>query len=706
MPEEVSQSVALVIVAETEYEHWEPLTQVPKAARDLAEALRGRGYNLQLPQLLEKGGTRTEVVDTLHRGLQGLSAKDRLLLYWTGHGSGNGTHYLVTKESPRYGISFANAIPARDLADLIAQSKVEKALVILDTCYSSRGAQSIAQEVYEILNGKTDLPGQSRFAAVIPSAVLKAQEGVLCRILLKVLTESSPLQRTWTDHDELISVSALKAALLKALRAELGESWQAARPFDIGWDDVFLPNPLYRPNQPATVVETRRRLLQVPEALVLAARGIEVGEGGWYFTGRTRLLTDLATWLREGSGLVVLTGHPGSGKSAVLGRVVTLSDRTVRKEAAKAMALERVPPSTIPGPGAVGAAVHVKGMSLQQCARELADQLAVEVPREITFDPHAFVEGVRELNEPPTMVVDALDESIDPRGIGTMLKALVERAGAKVLVGCRYCPDGRPLLEGEDRCVRLRALFGQQARILDLESDADTNADIADFVDARLRDSRHRENSDGIARVAWAISNKAKGVFLYARMVARTLQDAERLDGPLPDGSLAAFEADLKARFGEKRDLVDHFLAALAWGEGGGLSRAVWSTMATAVSNEAASFTDEDAAWVLDHAGFHILEAGESAQTVYRLAHQSFAEHYRSRVGDPRSVQGAIAVALAASSAGVRWLAADPYVLRHLADHAAAGGVLERFVKDPGYLSAADPARLTPGFGEPRPQGS
>jgi WD40 repeat protein len=35
-------------------------------------------------------------------------------------------------------------------------------------------------------------------------------------------------------------------------------------------------------------------------------------------------------------------------------------------------------------------------------------------------------------------------------------------------------------------------------------------------------------------------------------------------------------------------------------------------------------------------------------------------------------------------------------VLRHLVDHAAVGGVFGRFVTDPGYLAAADPARLLP----------
>jgi hypothetical protein len=709
MPDVSSRRVTLVIVAQAEYEHWdpltrkgwEPLTQIAQAAKDLADALRGKGYDLQLPHLL-KGGTRTEVVEALNGCLSGLSDKGRLLLYWTGHGTGNGTHYLVTKESPRYEMSIANALPARDLANLIAQSHAEKILVVLDTCYSSTGAQSMAQEIHEILNEKTDRPGQSRFAAVIPSAVLKAQEGVLCRVLLKVLTERDLPQRRWTDRDDFIPVSALKVALLKALQAELGEGWQPARPFDIGWDDIFLPNPLYNPNQPAMLVETPRRLLEIPEALALAARGIEVGEGGWYFTGRTRLLSELATWLREGTGLLVVTGPPGSGKSAVLGRMVTLSGPALR-EAKKAGAIDEVSRPTVPEPGVVNAAVHVKGMSLYQCAQELGGKIGVELPRGASFDPHAFIERVRGLAVSSTVVVDALDESTDPKGIGAFLKALTEKAGVRVLVGSRYRPDGRPLRQDEDRRGQLLALFGQETRILDLRDEADSKGDIAAYVDARLRASRHRDDRE-IAKVAWAVADEADGVFLYARMVARTLNDAERLDGPLPDGTLGAFEADLKTRFGKRIELVDHLLAALAWGEGEGLSRAVWLTVATAVSAESGSFTDEDVTWVLDHAGFHILESGESGQTVYRLAHQLLADHYLARAEHRTSVQRGIADALSQGFSGRKWLNADRYVLRHLGDHAAAGGVLGRFVIDSGYLAAADPSRLLAALGSLGPE--
>jgi hypothetical protein len=212
----------------------------------------------------------------------------------------------------------------------------------------------------------------------------------------------------------------------------------------------------------------------------------------------------------------------------------------------------------------------------------------------------------------------------------------------RVLVGCRRSPDGRTVPVGEERHARLRALFGESVTILDLEDEVDTREDIASYVTLRLQDSPHRDNPKAIDQVARAVAEKADGVFLYARVVARTLQDAERLDGPLPGSALEAFASDIEARFGDRKGLVDELLSALAWGEGAGLSRRVWAAVATALSPTGAAYEDRDVAWVLDHAGWHILEAGEAGQTVYRLAHQAFADDYRARVANVSVAQRAI----------------------------------------------------------------
>jgi hypothetical protein len=642
--ESLAPRVALVIVAQSEYQHWERLEQLPAAVAELREALDGTPYELHLPEFVGGGETR-EIEVALNAWLKGLSDKDKLVLYWIGHGTGNGGHYLVTRESPKHDLTGADALRADLLGEMVAKSNAEKVVVILDTCYSSLGAQEIAEVVLRILNSQPTLPNQERCVAVIPSvsALAKAQEGVCCRALRRLLTDPDPERRPWGDQDEYIGVVDFSDALVAILRKEFGPAWQLPNPVFTGVGLRFLPNPRFRGPQPVIDVETRRRLLQIPEALVFAAQGIEVGEAGWYFTGRVRILQELVGWLESSSGgLLVLTGPAGSGKSAVIGRLVTLSDSRFRAGAKAAGAFRDAPEGTIPPEGVVDSAVHVKGKTTAEFGRSVAEELELELLNGGPFDRRALIEAVGALHERLTLVVDALDEAAEPHEIGTLLRDVAEEAGARVFVGCRRSPDGRTVPAGEERHARLRALFGERVGILDLEDEVDTGEDIASYVALRLRDSHHRDNPKGIDQAATAVAEKADGLFLYARVVARTLQDAERLDGPLPASALEAFVSDLEARFGDRKGFVDELLSALAWGEGAGLSRRAWPAVATALSTTGAAYDDRDVAWVLDHAGWHILEAGEAGQTVYRLAHQAFADHYRARVANVSVAQRAI----------------------------------------------------------------
>src|SRR5262249_9954330 len=147
------------------------------------------------------------------------------------------------------------------------------------------------------------------------------------------------------------------------------------------------------------------------------------------------------------------------------------------------------------------------------------------------------------------------------------------------------------------------------------------------------------DNPDMIAAAADRVAARANGIFLYARIVSRTLQDQERLDGDLPATALQAVEQDLNIRFKGNERRVDDLLGALAWGEGKGLTRRVWPLVANALVSRERPYDDDDIGWVLGHAGWHIIEAGEDGQTVYRLAHQALADHYHRKVDD-KAAQG------------------------------------------------------------------
>jgi hypothetical protein len=95
--------------------------------------------------------------------------------------------------------------------------------------------------------------------------------------------------------------------------------------------------------------EAGHRAAQVRDHFGPAASGILPWQvrGGSYFTGRVRVLSELAGWLGQpdsGDGRArVVTGGPGSGKSAVLGRLVCLADLRMRGEL-----VPWAPPPTVP----------------------------------------------------------------------------------------------------------------------------------------------------------------------------------------------------------------------------------------------------------------------------------------------------------------------------------------------------------------------
>jgi WD40 repeat protein len=699
-----------LIVAQPSYAQWEPLPRAAEAAQELADGLRKHRYAVGHADLLggsDKQGAEQALVDWL----ENVSEDARLVLFWTGHGSSDGGHYLVCRNSPRTGLTAFNAIDAGNLGPALANCKAEKILVILDTCYSGHGAAEIASAFSRILATRVPMPGRERAIAVIASAhpLEKASEGIFCSAFRSVLFEPN-VRRLWSDEDEYIHSEFLARAVGKLLPGDVSRPEYKAD--GIGQD--FIINPRYRPGLVAEVVEERaRRLAQSggAEHFNLAARGIEVGESGWFFAGRRTLLRALVAWLASAQrGARIVTGPPGSGKSAVMGRLATLSDPECRRAAVTAGVVPAVDDGTVPSEGIIDVAIHAKGKTLDDCARAVAMALELPSGKQIAVDVEALASAVGKLDRRVTILIDGLDEAASGQGqiiAARLISPLGRQAQVRVLVGSRRSVDGAVVPAGEERHGRLRTTFGVDAIIDDLEDEQETHKDIAEYVRLRLAASaKHHNNPAGIAATAERVADRADGVFLYGRIVSRTLQELDRLDGALPATALEAFAHDLQARFGADEQRVDDLLAALAWGEGKGLTRRVWPSIANALARGGRFYNDDDVQWVLDHAGWHVIEAGEDGQAVYRLGHQALADHYRGRY-ELKEAQGRIVGALTRGIAGAAWLDVDRYLWRHLADHAAQAGRLEALVGDAGYLAVADPARLVmvlPGIRDERGQ--
>src|SRR5262249_46357760 len=309
------------------------------------------------------------------------------------------------------------------------------------------------------------------------------------------------------------------------------------------------------------------------------------------------------------------------------------------------------------------------------------------------------------------IVVDALDEAGsgtatdtggrgEPRRIAReLLRPLSEIRGVHLLVGSRreFVRSLGPAMQPVDL---------DEAELL---GDSDITRYVVKMLTAPDQPDlstpyRGRAGLAGI--VAGAVAERAAGVFLVARMTARSLRFAANpVDTTAPDwadqlpSEIGEAFDDYLARFGpDDEPRVRRLLAPLAFAEGQGLPRGLWPTLASSISER--ECTDDDVDWLLRVADAYIAEVVEHNRSVYRLYHHTLAEHLRR---DPRrpaaEVQQRIVTALVGVVPGSRsgapnWFEAHPYVRANLATHAAAADRIDDLARDPGFLLAADQVAL------------
>ena len=724
-----------IVIGIEEYDDaraWKTLRGVREAAARVAAAIGVEPLDLPL------GGLKDEAPRALKAAINAIPERATLFVHWIGHGVTSGDqHYLVCRDSPGPGrLDSYEAIPSGELGRMLATSRAERVVVVLDTCFSGEGAGNLAQRYRDSLARELEREGWERVACVIAAShpLDKAVAGRFSQGVVEVL-EYPDRHLRWTKADAYIDPERLAVAV----RDVLGEENKAVYPRfskeGIGQD--IIPNPLFRPAPGNTDLETHRRLEGVfgeRAHFNLAARGIETGEAGYFFTGRHRCQQEILDWLSSPPRrLMIVTGPPGSGKSALIGRIVTLSVPGVREELRSEGALGEGEP--VPTDNAVDVAIHAKGKSVFQVASGLGHALGLD--REVVDQPGIvdMLEKFEAIGERRTIVIDALDEAVSgqaQRIANEIIRPLSVMSGVRVLVGTRRSLDGALIPGGEERHGRLIKAFGGGADFLDLEDEPDTEADIAAFVAKRLRSATKRGADAWIADAAARVAAAAAGSFLYARLVARSLEATP--DAPLdslPADASAAFVEDIRGRFPEDIARVTDMLRALAFGLGLGLSRAVWPSIASALSDSERVYTQDDVVWMLRNVGSYLVETTVETdgigQAVYRLIHQALAD-YLQRESDLSS-QTKIVDALTRGLEGEAWLAADPYLRRHLVQHAvladrlglgqvaqhviqvpwdkmsreerrgageemARFSELERMIATPGVLAIADPATV------------
>jgi WD40 repeat protein len=425
---------------------------------------------------------------------------------------------------------------------------------------------------------------------------------------------------------------------------------------------------------------------------------INGARGGDLFRGRRKALQAISSWLCAADPpgqVLVITGQPGAGKSAVLARVV--------------LELETAEP-------APGLAFHAHGATIGHFLTAVADLTGAEPPGNVD----QLVDALAGLSarQPVRIAVDALDEALsdaDGRQITEALSELSVLPGMRVAVATRTRTAGNPYLPG--RLLSGLGVIGPDSpNLIDLDSSRYFDPDgLRQYAAALLsQEGMDRTGPPGLAwngydddaavrdRLAVAIAGRAQQNFLVAALAAVDLSlQPEVLDpagatfdpSQIPSGVGQVLIRHLEKLPEQDRKTERTLLTALAYGRGAGLEDQRWLAFARALGQRNPTAADLDSLR-RSPAADYLLQARtpqDGAQSVTRLFHQALADELL--VDREQAAEESLLFDIMAEEGGQSgW--ASGYARDHAAEHASAAGRLDQLLGDMQYLLAADPDRL------------
>lgn len=683
--------------------------------------------------------TTRELKKIFQEAAQSAAGDDNVIIYYTGHGETlHNQHHLITTDfipgqEDTVGITVAD-VPKMLIKHSPAEASDPDApyppqpaiLLILDCCYAGTGGKEIrAQEVLA-----NNFPNPRLYVWATTGATHEAISGVFANNLKDIFETIAAGTR-----DDLPFYDVLN---LMHDKLEGGKQATAALFPPASQPDVppFFPNPGYLPGAAGRTVAEQRDIRAAREsshtASVTATTGV-----GYYLTGRKGrhdAAANLARWITNPAAgdLAVLTGSPGTGKSALLALPVLLGDPTSRQHVlggtpAGSLAhqiADLLPDTTTPAATAVRS-IRARDLNTDQIAGRIADCLGRPATPGATFQ-----ELLESLNTEPTdphspvIILDGLDEANAPERVRDNLLLPLTKLGVRIAIGTR---------------AHLKKPLAHADLFIDLDSATYRDPDaLTDYTTQLLKAANepnvhspyHDSDDTVIGTIATEIARRATSKiadteiaesFLIAEVITRAVRARpDPINTTTPDWA-TALPTDTTEAFNEDLTRLDHdvpggrvLLEALAWARGPGLPGAtLWLPVARAlaahhrnhnpaVPDPASISSDTIADLLVDHAGAFIIEANG----LFRPFHDRLAEHLRTLAAptdsDIPAVQTAITTALLATL-GVppRWDHAHPYLRTYLCQHAHTAGTeaFTQLLDDPGYLATANPATLTPLLG-------
>ncbi|MFC4044410.1 hypothetical protein ACFO1B_38865 [Dactylosporangium siamense] len=430
------------------------------------------------------------------------------------------------------------------------------------------------------------------------------------------------------------------------------------------------------------------------------------------FTGRSNQLLHLNRWLAGGTGSIcVVTGGPGSGKSALLGIVVCAGHGHLREETRPLWEhLGELAPHRV----ADMAAIHLRERTVAETVASLVRQLGLSAS--VTTAPDA-VDAVLRRAAAPLIVVDALDEAVGQLGIiEDLLLPLARSRRPDGRQGCRLLVGMRPW----DQFAPLRDLAADSDGLLDLDRIPidELRTDLAVYLDDVLAfapaygsnqvRALRRELAQHVAAALTDADRDRGGEFLSAAMFANWLVQ-HHPDGigqagiaavaaRVPRGVPEMLEMDLSDRTDEP--WLRPVLVAIAHAQGAGMPASVIRRLAPIYTDSAEQvdhLTAGEFDVVLKQVRFYLRSSpDDDGTTLYRIFHQGLIDQLRRDDDSLDALVDRLLVGAPQDESGARrWDAAEPYVRRHLARHAVDAGRLDELL-DQG------PTELEPLFNSAR----
>jgi hypothetical protein len=619
-------------------------------------------------------------------------------VYLAGHGRTDGDfHWFIAPENDAEPDG-ANEIRTQDISDMIRSDWAARqsepsswSVFVLDCCASDVGVTNL---VNALSAPAARMPRRLGLWPVTAQGA--SHSGRFVDVLERCL-------ETFTENDEGIPLHEL----IRRISSELG----GLEPWDWLPDAAALVNPLRAAGTVTINVDAYAELRQVVGDLpvdvrshfLVKAQGAEIGDLAWYFTGREAELATLSSWLRDAaSGMRVVTGEAGSGKSAVLGYLVVLADDNLVDALVRSELI--APPHERPPSAVFDAVVHLTGKTLAECVREIRDapKVSAVIPGAGALSPDQILSSLGALQARMTILVDALDEAQDPLQIADFLRLAALAPTVRVLVGTR-----RSLSEGPDiapdpaRRELLDALGVANEQLMVISRDA---AATAKYVTQRLAadGSPYTADRPRAAALAQAI-RELNQPFLFAHLAVAELlarppldPDDAALRALLTRGHRGLFAAAIQ-RLGAEDSTLMALLQALALARGRGLpeTAGIWVSVARALF-PGMPIQDTAVRTTLDKAAPYVTLDGEAGQSTYRLAHQTYAEYFRASPPTSGTGHREIAQSLRAlveQTGG--WPSANYYPVRYLPEHLVADAddvpadveTLAALAANPGWLA-------------------